>query len=131
VHDWSKCFGRPVSGVEGVFVLEGAGWGDTHATNLVVVCRARRVFILLKNRNSELFGFEIRHILILSIHVHRYHREEILSDINYLYLYGTTCNLITSGVGGGVGLCQCIIRFHNVWYRVIKKENFMQCRGRN
>ena len=45
--------------------------------------------------------------------MHRYHREEILSDINYLYLYGTTCNLITSGVGGGVGLCQCI-RFHNV-----------------
>ena len=39
MHDWSKCFGRPVSGVEGVFALERAGWGDTHATNLVVVCR--------------------------------------------------------------------------------------------
>ena len=67
VHDWSKCFGRPVSGVEGVFALERAGWGDTHASNLVVVCRARVggviYFILLKNRNSELFGFEIRHIL--------------------------------------------------------------------
>ena len=37
MHDWSKCFGRPVSGVEGVFALERAGWGDTHATNLVVV----------------------------------------------------------------------------------------------
>jgi len=47
VHDWSKCFGRPVSGVEGVFALERAGWGDTHATNLVVVCRARVGGVLL------------------------------------------------------------------------------------
>ena len=50
VHDWSKCFGRPVSGVEGVFALERAGWGDTHATNLVVVCRCRALYAM---QNAE------------------------------------------------------------------------------
>ena len=50
MHDWSKCFGRPVSGVEGVFALERAGWGDTHATNLVVVCRARKPITRIKQK---------------------------------------------------------------------------------
>lgn len=60
VHDWSKCFGRPVSGVEGVFALERAGWGDTHASNLVVVCRARvgGVRLFVRNTGKQKFFTE-------------------------------------------------------------------------
>ena len=63
MHDWSKCFGRPVSGVEGVFALERAGWGDTHATNLFVVCRARVGGVILFVRNTG--KTEIRNFLAL------------------------------------------------------------------
>ena len=67
MHDWSKCFGRPVSGVEGVFALERAGWGDTHATNLVVVCRARVGGVLCDTFCEKTYKTEIRNFLALSM----------------------------------------------------------------